>query len=116
MGAMLDTDGAASVLAALAHATRLSVFRTLIRAGSGGVTAGELASGAGISPSNMTFHLKELASAGLVQSWREGRQIRYAVRIEEVRGLITFLTEECCEGRPDLCGDLDRGAEAAASC
>ena len=53
----------------------------------------------------MSFHLKELDRAGLVTATRAGRYIRYAVRIEGMRQLLAYLTEDCCQGRPELCGD-----------
>jgi DNA-binding transcriptional ArsR family regulator len=52
----------------------------------------------------LTFHLKELSHAGLIASEREGRSIRYALRIEGIRDLLDYLLHDCCKGRPELCG------------
>lgn len=93
-------------LAALAQETRLNVFRLLVRVGPNGLTAGEIARREAISPSTLSFHLGTLARAGLVTSWRRQRQIIYAVRVEGVRQLLSYLTEDCCQGKPDLCGGL----------
>ncbi len=66
--------------------------------------AGEIAERVGIGPTNMSFHLKELDRAGLLRATRDGRYIRYAVDVEGMRKLLTYLTEDCCEGRPELFG------------
>ena len=72
------------------------------------MAAGELASALGQVPSTLSFHLAALEQSGLVQSTRQGRSIIYAVRFAGLRALFSFLTETCCGGRPDLCGDLAR--------
>jgi ArsR family transcriptional regulator, arsenate/arsenite/antimonite-responsive transcriptional repressor len=93
-------------LAALAHQHRLRIFRLLVKQGPSGMPAGEIADQVGIRPNNMSFHLKELDRAGLLRQTREGRYIRYAIDVEGMRQLLTYLTEECCQGRPELCGDV----------
>jgi DNA-binding transcriptional ArsR family regulator len=110
----MDESSAVRALSALAHAHRLAIFRTLVRAGPNGLTAGEIARAIGIGATALSFHLKELDRAGLVRAWRVGRFVRSAVEVEAVRRLLGFLVEDCCEGRPELCGDGI--AEAAASC
>jgi ArsR family transcriptional regulator len=92
-------------LAALAHRHRLRIFRLLVKQGPSGIPAGEIAEKIGIGPTNMSFHLKELDRAGLVRATRDGRFIRYAVDVEGMRKLLTYLTEDCCQGRPELCGE-----------
>jgi DNA-binding transcriptional ArsR family regulator len=72
--------------------------------------AGEIADQVGISASNTSFHVKELDRAGLLRATRVGRYIRYAVDVEGMRELLTYLTEDCCQGRPELCGDAFLGA------
>lgn len=52
----------------------------------------------------MSSHLAHLERAGLLRSWREQRHIFYAVNTEGIRQLVAFLTEDCCGGRPELCG------------
>lgn len=91
-------------LAALAHPQRLGIFRLLVRRGPSGLAASEIAAAVDASPTGASFHLKELERAGLIHATRQGRYIRYAVRIEGMRQLLAYLTEDCCEGRPELCG------------
>ena len=95
-------------LAALAHETRLAVFRLLVTAGPSGLPAGEIAERLGVVASTLSFHLKELDRAGLLRSWRRQRQIFYAADYEGTRALLTFLTRDCCQGHPEICGDLAR--------
>ena len=92
-------------LAALAHEHRLRIFRLLVKCGPSGMPAGEIADRVGISATNTSFHLKELDRAGLLRATRAGRYIRYAVDVDGMRKLLTYLTEDCCQGRPELCGD-----------
>ena len=101
---MIESD-AVSALAALAHEHRLRIFRLLVREGPSGVPAGEIAERVGVSPTSVSFHLKELDRAGLVTATRQGRFIRYAVRVEGMRELLTYLSEDCCQGQPELCGE-----------
>lgn len=93
-----------TALAALAHQHRLRIFRLLVKQGPAGMPAGQIADRVGISATNMSFHLKELDRAGLLRSTRQGRFIRYAIDVDGMRQLLTYLTEECCQGRPELCG------------
>ena len=102
---------AVALLAALAHEHRLRIFRLLVKRGPSGMPAGEIAERVGISATNTSFHLKELDRAGLLRSTRQGRYVRYAIDVDGMRKLLTYLTEDCCQGRPELCGD----AFAAAS-
>jgi ArsR family transcriptional regulator len=84
-------------LAALAHATRLDVFRALVKCGAKGLSAGEIAERFGIPASTLSFHLKELVQAGLVQGTRRSQQVVYAVDFGAMRGMLQFLTEDCCK-------------------
>jgi len=104
----METIQAVSALAALAHETRLQAFRKLVMAGPSGLPAGELASALEVAPATLSFHLKELSRAGLVGARRSGRQIYYAVDFAGTRGLFDFLMQDCCRGRPELCGPLAR--------
>ena len=76
--------------------------------GASGMAAGELAAALRQPPSTLSFHLAALEQAQLIQSTRRGRQLIYAVRFFGLRSLFSFLTETCCSGRPELCGDLAR--------
>lgn len=100
----MDQEVAVRALAALANGHRLQVFRALVAAGGSGLSASELALAAGIGATTLTFHTKELERAGLIRSWREGRRIRSALNTDAMRALLAFLSEDCCGGRPELCG------------
>ena len=101
----MDEIGIVRALAALAQEHRLRIFRLLVKRGPSGMPAGEIATKIGIGPTNMSFHLKELERADLLRATRQGRYIRYAIDVEGMRKLLTFLTEDCCQGRPELCGE-----------
>ena len=102
---MTDAE-AVEALGALAHDHRLKVFRLLVREGPPGLTAGAIAQDLAIAPSALSFHLSTLERARLLASRRAGRNVFYAVTAESVRGLIGFLTQDCCRGRPELCGAM----------
>ena len=95
-------EQAIGAFAALAHENRLTIFRALMRAGTAGMAAGDIALAAGLAPSNVSFHVAQMERAGLLRSWRVRRNIFYAVELEGVHRLLTFLTEECCAGDPEL--------------
>lgn len=99
-----------AALAALAQETRLDVFRRLVRAGAAGVPAGQVASELEIPPATLSFHLKELRSARLVTSEREGRVIRYAPDFAVIAELVGYLGENCC-GDGSGCGPATTDAE-----
>ena len=100
----MDEPQAVISLAALAHEQRLHIYRLLVREGPNGLPAGEIAESVGASPTAASFHLKELDRAGLIHATRQGRYIRYAIHVEGMRQLLAFLTEDCCQGQPELCG------------
>lgn len=104
----MDSKQAVVGFSALSQETRLKLMRLLATTGATGMPAGELASRLALPPSTLSFHLSALEQAGLVRPTRRGRQVIYAVRIIGLRELFSFLTETCCSGRPDLCGDLAR--------
>lgn len=92
-----------SSFSALSQKTRLDVFRLLLKAGTEGLLAGELAERLAVRQNTMSANLTILLNAGLVRNERQGRSIRYFADIEAVRGLLGFLMEDCCGGRPELC-------------
>lgn len=106
----MDDTLALTAFSALGHPTRLAVFRALSAAAPRAVPAGELAQTTGTPPSTLTSHLQALERAGLIRSARHSRQIRYALDIAGARGLVDFLTRDCCGGRPDICGALPERA------
>lgn len=97
---------AVDALGALAHETRLSVFRLLVEAGPGGLIAGAIAEQQAVPPSTMSHHLATLERAGLIQSERESRLIHYRADYAGMRRLLTFLMQDCCQGAPEMCSDL----------
>ena len=94
---------ALAVFAALAQETRLRILRRLVQAGPEGLPAGGVAVAVGVSASNVSFHLKELERAGLVGSRRAARSIVYSADFSVLSGLLRFLMEDCCGGRPEIC-------------
>jgi len=93
----IPLEVAASTFAALGSEQRLSVVRTLVRAGPGGLSIGELGQRCGVTGSTLTHHLRILASVGLVQQEKRGRStICAAVSFTEVQALARFLMSECC--------------------
>ena len=104
----MEAKEAAAGFALLAQETRLRLVRALAMRGASGMSAGEVANHLGVPPSTLSFHLAALEQSGLISSTRQGRHIIYAVRFAGLRELLSFLTETCCAGRPELCGDLAR--------
>jgi ArsR family transcriptional regulator, arsenate/arsenite/antimonite-responsive transcriptional repressor len=100
----MEEKQAVAALAALAQEHRLAVFRLLVKEGPIGASAGDVADKVGVPPSTLSHHLAQLERAGLLRSWRVQRNIFYAVDVEGSRRLIAFLTEDCCQGHPQLCG------------
>jgi DNA-binding transcriptional ArsR family regulator len=110
----MKTTDAVPLLAALAQETRLSIFRALVQAGPEGLAAGRIAAAVGAPASTLSFHLKELAAAGLVRSRQEGRFIYYSAAYDAMSALLSFLTEKCCQGMPAT--QVARIGQAVASC
>lgn len=100
----MEETQAVTSLAALAHPQRLRIFRLLVREGPNGLAAYEIAEAVEASPTAASFHLKELDRAGLIHATRDGRFVRYAIHVNGMRKLLTYLTEDCCQGQPELCG------------
>jgi ArsR family transcriptional regulator, arsenate/arsenite/antimonite-responsive transcriptional repressor len=100
----VDETSAVKALAALAQAQRLRAFRALVVAGPDGLTPGAMAEHLGIAPSALSFHLKELAHAGLVSAEPRGRNLIYRASFEQMNALLAYLTEHCCQGQG--CGPM----------
>ncbi len=103
----MTDDRALAALIALAHGTRLRVFRMLVREGPDGLSAGAIARAAAVPPSTLSSHLAQLEGAGLLRSWRLRQRIFYAADVEGVRALLSFLVSDCCRGRPEICAGLE---------
>jgi DNA-binding transcriptional ArsR family regulator len=99
----MKSKNAIDALSALAQETRLGIFRLLVRQGPDGLPAGAIGERLDIPAPTLSFHLAQLSRAGLVTSRREGRSILYAADYRGMNGLLTYLTEDCCQGRPELC-------------
>lgn len=110
---MMDEPQAVAALAALGQEHRLRIVRALITAGPDGLAAGVLAGEVGVSGTNLSFHLRALSHAGLIQSRRNGRSVIYGAAYPALSGLIAFLMRDCCQGRPEV--DIPAVA-APASC
>lgn len=100
-------------LAALAQEHRLRVFRALVVAGAAGLTPGSLAQALQLPAATLSFHLKELCSAGLVRQQRQGRNLLYRVEFACMNGLLAYLTAHCCAGERDCFGLTQDGAVLA---
>lgn len=99
----MQTKAVLKALSALAHETRLDVFRYLVEMGPEGVHAGAIAERFGLPGATLSFHLKELGHAELVESQQEGRFVRYKANLTTVQAMVAYLTETCCGGRPEMC-------------
>jgi len=110
---------AIKALTALAHETRLTIFRTLVQVGETGLPAGQLAKEMGIPNATMSFHLKELTHAELVTARQESRFIYYSANFATMNALLGYLTENCCAGIPcspaEICCDEKNGLALPAA-
>lgn len=102
----MDKTNALSAFSALSQPTRLDAFRLLIEAGEGGLAAGDIADRLNVRQNTLSANLSVLLNAGLVSNQREGRTIRYFADTKGLQGLLGFLLNDCCGGRPELCNPL----------
>lgn len=107
---------AVAALGALAHEQRLAIFRLLIQAGPEGVSAGSISEAMQSPASSVSFHLANLTRAGMIMQRRESRSLIYSANYDRVLGLIGFLLEDCCGGRPEICDPLAEIASRVACC
>jgi DNA-binding transcriptional ArsR family regulator len=106
----MQKQDALAALAALAHETRLDVFRLLVTAGPDGLAAGEIAERLGVQAATLSHHLKELKTARVVHCRREGRSLIYSPDFVAMADLVGFLSENCCQA-----GGCATGLEAACT-
>lgn len=102
----MDNKLAVTLLASIAQEARLDIFRLLVQAGSAGLAAGMIGEKLGIPNSTLSFHLKELSHAGLVNARQQSRFIYYSADYDAMNQLLAFLTENCCAGQQVCCSDL----------
>ena len=100
----MEKQTAVTLFESLSSGVRLDVYRLLVRMGTEGMVAGQIACELDIPPSSLSFHLKGMVWAGLLSVEQEGRFQRYRANMALMRELIAYLTEECCGGMPELCG------------
>ena len=99
----MDTKTAVPALAALAQDSRLSIFRWLVELGPEGACPGDIAEQLELPAATLSFHLKALQHAGLIDAVRSGRNIRYRADFATMRDLVDFLSQNCCGGDPSKC-------------
>ena len=102
----MDVLTTVKTLGALAQESRLEAFRLLVRSGAEGMAAGEIARALKVPHNTMSSHLSILVNAGLIGSRRESRSIIYIINFSGTRDLLSFLMEDCCRGRPELCAPV----------
>ena len=98
----MESNAVVKALAALAQASRLEIFRSLIVAGDAGLTPGVLAESLAVAPATLSFHLKELVHADLVTQERVGRNLVYRAHYEHMNAVLAYLTQNCCQGQACL--------------
>ena len=92
----METNNAIAALTALGHGTRLAIFRLLVQAGPAGRMAGEIADALSVPGATLSFHLKELVHAGLIQGENVGRNVCYRANYTTMNDLLAYLTRNCC--------------------
>ncbi|MCW3477038.1 ArsR/SmtB family transcription factor [Limobrevibacterium gyesilva] len=111
----MDSSQAVQALSALAHDTRLALFRMLVERGPDGLAAGVIAERLGMPPSSLTFHVQHLHRAGLITQRRLGRQLIYAADFTAMNGLVGYLTENCCGQDSAICAPACRPEAAGVA-
>lgn len=106
----MNKKSAITIFESLSSPVRLDVYRLLIGKGSKGMVAGEIALTLAVPSTNLSFHLKALTHAGLLDVVQEGRFQRYRANLPLMMELIAYLTDECCGGKPEKCGDFSAAA------
>ena len=108
----MEINAAVTSLTALAQKSRLAIFRFMVERGQAGATPGELIQYFDVSPSSLSFHLKALLHAGLINAEQVSRSITYRANYDAMQGLIDFLTENCCGGDAAQCAPARKKATA----
>ena len=109
----MNEDQVISAFSALAHTQRLRVFRALVVVGTEGLTPSVLADQLDVARNTLSFHLKELAHAGLVTIEQQGRNLIYRADFTQMNSLLGYMTEYCCQG--EAC-EVTESPSACTSC
>jgi DNA-binding transcriptional ArsR family regulator len=107
----MEKASATAVFESLSSGLRLDIYRLLVKQGTAGMVAGEIAVTLDVPPTNLSFHLKALTQSGLLTVTQEGRFQRYRANMPLILDLIAYLTDECCGNQPDQCIDLPAKAK-----
>ncbi|MCR6478066.1 metalloregulator ArsR/SmtB family transcription factor [Variovorax sp. ZS18.2.2] len=99
----MNSENAVVALAALAQPSRLAIFRLLVVAGSGGMSVGKIGEELALPAATLSFHMKELTHAGLIQGTQEGKFVYYRAKFAQMNELLAFLVEHCCDGSGEDC-------------
>lgn len=102
----MENDNAIEAFAALAHDTRLRVYRLLVRAGRDGMPATEISNALNIVPSTLSGHLAMMKRSGLLTATRYSREIHYSANLKAINGLVAFLLSDCCNGEVENCSEI----------
>jgi len=105
----MNEDRATAAFAALSHPARLTVFRLLLREGRAGLAAGAIGTALDLPASTLSGHLAQLARADLIRFERRGTSLIYRADLDGTRALLSFLLEDCCGGRPEICQPVTEG-------
>ncbi|WP_158965307.1 ArsR/SmtB family transcription factor [Chachezhania sediminis] len=108
----MDWTKAAEGFSAMGSEARLQVLRALIRAGSAGLTVGDIQTRTGMAPSTLAHHLKALAAGGVVEQEKQGRTVINRASYARLNALAQFILSECCADEALLAGALCGGSEA----
>jgi ArsR family transcriptional regulator len=111
----MDKNTATSIFESLSSGVRLDVYRLLVKNSPVGLVAGEIATALKLPPTNLSFHLKALTHAQLLNVTQEGRFQRYRVNAALMQDLIAYLTEECCSGHPERCFNQSQASDCCES-
>ena len=108
----MESKIAIRALGALAHETRVAIYRLLVQAGPEGLAVGAIGEQLKLAPATLSFHLSGLRHAGLITMRREGRTLYQAADYGAMNALLGYLSENCCQGTD--CGVAARAPDSAA--
>ena len=92
----MNVEEAAKQLEALGNPTRLQLYRTLVRAGHGGLPVNQVQERLGIPASTLSHHLQRLIRNGLVTQERQATTLICRANYPGMNALIGYLSDECC--------------------